>query len=279
MNFPTQSDQVREGRPGQTRLGALGALLLAGLLLAGGGVGSRAAEPAAAAPEPIYDPLEPLNRTIFVFNDAVDTMAIRPAGEAYQVFVPPEVRARVTNVLRNLKTPITFANDVLQGDGERALDSLARFVINATIGILGLFDPASRLGFPYHDEDFGQTLAVWGVGDGIYLVLPVLGPSNPRDTVGLVADYLADPLRLWLLNTEDEAWLNVRTGARIVDGRARTIAAIDDVKRTSLDYYAAIRSLYSQRRGAEIRNVSPGGDGGVSVFFPMTDPGSSDGGR
>jgi phospholipid-binding lipoprotein MlaA len=248
------------------------------LALPGATSAAEPSEPVAAAPEPINDPLEPLNRVIFTFNDAADVLVLRPAAEAYQIFVPPEARERVTNVLRNLKSPIILANDVLQGQGRRAGYTIVRFFINSTIGILGLFDPASHMGFPYHDEDFGQTLAVWGAGEGFYLVLPILGPSNPRDTLGIVVDFVGDPVRNYLRNTNEADWAEIRTGSRITDGRARSIEVVDDIKRTSLDYYAAVRSLYSQRRAVEIRNAEPGEDGNSLIFFPMTDPGTGGGG-
>ncbi len=182
-------------------------------------------------------------------------------------------------MLRNLRSPIILGNDVLQGQGRRAWYTLVRFLLNSTIGLAGLFDPASHMGFPYHDEDFGQTLAAWGAGEGFYLVLPILGPSNPRDTLGLVVDYTADPTRITLRNADEADLVDVRTGARIIDGRARNVEAIDDIKSTSLDYYAAVRSLYSQRRAVEIRNAEPGDDGNSVIFFPMTDPGKGGGGN
>jgi phospholipid-binding lipoprotein MlaA len=131
------------------------------------------------------DPLEGLNRGIFEFNRVVDGVLIKPAAQIYRGVLPQQAQDSVRSFLRNLRSPVILANDVLQGDMDRAGSTIGRFLVNTTLGIGGLFDVASELGMPFHDEDFGQTLAVWGVGEGPYLVLPLLGPSNPRDAVGL----------------------------------------------------------------------------------------------
>lgn len=153
-----------------------------------------------------------------------------------------------------MRTPVIFFNDVLQGELERAWITLLRFLINSTIGLAGLHDQAAVWGFEYHNEDFGQTLAVWGVPGGPYVMLPILGPSNPRDTVGLVVDFLVDPLNLWLTNTDREPFIFARTGLRAIDARARNYDSLEDLEKSSLDFYAAVRSLYRQRRADEISN-------------------------
>ncbi|MBM3569966.1 MAG: VacJ family lipoprotein [Alphaproteobacteria bacterium] len=203
--------------------------------------------------EEANDPLEPMNRAIFAFNQVADRYVIKPVAEAY-VELPQGLRDSIRNFLRNLKTPIILANDLLQGEGRRAGETLTRFLVNSTAGVLGLFDVAAANGVPYHDEDFGQTLAVWGVGEGPYLVLPILGPSNFRDTAGMAADWLADPVRDWA-EDHDKSWANwTRTGLRAIDLRAELLETLDKLERTSLDYYAALRSMTRQRRDAEIRN-------------------------
>lgn len=200
------------------------------------------------------DPLEGLNRGIFEFNRVVDGVLIKPAAQIYRGVLPQPAQDSVRSFLRNLRSPVIFVNDVLQGDFDRAGSTLGRFVVNTTVGLAGLFDPASGIGMPFHDEDFGQTLAVWGVGEGPYLVLPLLGPSNPRDTVGLASEFFLDPVNIYLNNQDLEYLTYVRAGVRAIDARARSLDTLDELERTSLDYYAAIRSLYRQQRANEIRN-------------------------
>jgi len=149
---------------------------------------------------------------------------------------------------------VILLNDVLQGEGQRAGDTLARFAINTTVGVLGLGDPATDMGYARHGEDFGQTLSVWGSGEGLYLVLPIFGPSNPRDAVGKVVDTLTDPIWHYAQNTDREYIPNQRMVADAVNFRARNLHEIDDLQRTSIDYYAAVRDLYRQIRNDEIRN-------------------------
>jgi phospholipid-binding lipoprotein MlaA len=200
------------------------------------------------------DPLEGLNRGIFEFNRVVDGVLIKPAAQIYRGVLPQQAQDSVRSFLRNLRSPVILANDVLQGDMDRAGSTIGRFLVNTTLGIGGLFDVASELGMPFHDEDFGQTLAVWGVGEGPYLVLPILGPSNPRDAVGLASEFYLDPVNIYLRNQDLDYLTYVRTGLRGVDARARSIEVLDELERTSLDYYAAIRSLYRQQRNNDVRN-------------------------
>lgn len=207
----------------------------------------------AAASEGVSDPLEPVNRVVFELNELVDVILLGPVAEAYGE-LPDPLRTGVRNVLDNLRAPVTFVNDLLQGEGDRAGTTLARFLINSTLGMFGLFDLASQLGHPPHREDFGQTLAVWGLGDGPFLMLPLLGPSNLRDLGGLAVDQLAlDP---W--NSLAGADLRAaRAGSEAVDTRHRLDPVIRDLRRNSLDPYATLRSAYGQRRAAEIRNGRP----------------------
>lgn len=242
--------------------------LVAGLMLAFQGCATPPTDPdALAAYNEANDPLEPMNRQIFSFNEGADKYVIRPLAEGYVYIVPSGGRRSVRNFLNNLRSPVVLANDILQGEMERAGTTIGRAVFNTTIGIGGLFDVATPMGMPYHDEDFGQTLAVWGVGEGPYLVLPILGPSNPRDTVGLVADGFMDPLNWYLENIHLGYLTYVRAAIDGIDKRASVLDALDEIKRTSLDFYATIRSLYRQRRIDEINNgvSSPGTPGGSNM--------------
>ncbi len=200
------------------------------------------------------DPLELLNRFGFSFNLALDTFIFKPGAATYQFLLPVEVRDSVRNALRNLSTPVVLANDLLQGELDRAETTVVRFFVNSTVGLLGLFDVAADWGYPYHDEDFGQSLAVHGVGEGFYLVLPILGPSNPRDGIGRLVDTFLDPLTYVAQANDAEEYLLARTALAGIDLRSRNIEALDDLKRDSIDFYARIRSLYRQSRANAISN-------------------------
>lgn len=205
----------------------------------------------------VNDPIEPFNRAVFAFNDALDRVLIEPVAKAYNFLTPDFFRTGVQNFMRNLRTPLIVANNALQGDLKGAGVASARFVINTVGGIGGLIDVAADQGLPYEPEDFGQTLAVWGLGEGFYVVLPVLGPSNLRDTAGLVADTAADPVRLYAFN-QGEEWIYYTRGAiEGLDNRARMVNAVRDMRRNSLDYYAAVRSAYTQKRRSLVRDVNP----------------------
>lgn len=206
----------------------------------------------------INDPIEPVNRFIFGFNDVLDRFLIEPVAKGYKAVLPSFVRDSVQSFMRNLQSPLIVANNLLQGDVGDAGIALARFAINTTVGVGGLVDVAKTQGLNYEDEDFGQTLAKWGIGDGFYLVLPVIGPSSLRDTTGLLVDSYADPVRIVSENTDKE-WIYVtRVVVQGIDTRSRMIEAIDDMRRNSLDYYAAMRSAYAQRRTALINDQKPG---------------------
>lgn len=206
------------------------------------------------------DPLEVLNRLTFSFNLALDALVFQPAAATYRFLLPVEVRDSVRNSLRNLRGPLILINDVLQGEFERAETTLIRFLVNSTVGVLGLFDVAADMGYPYHKEDFGQTLGAHGVGEGFYLVLPIFGPSNPRDGVGMLVDIYLDPLTYAAQATDTEAYLVARTVAEGIDLRSRNIEIVDDLKRDSIDFYARVRSLYRQSRANDINNGEVSGD-------------------
>jgi phospholipid-binding lipoprotein MlaA len=215
------------------------------------------------------DPIEGFNRGVFAFNQAADKAVIRPIAWTYREGVPAIVKDRVRDFLNNLKTPVILANDLMQGEWARAETTFRRFFINTIAGVGGLMDVATQVGIPRHTEDFGQTLAVAGVADGPYIVLPFLGPSNPRDAVGLVVDYFLDPVRFYLVNNDLETLSYVRTGVDIVDTRARLITTTDDLQRNSVDYYATLRTIYRQRRETEIRNgAAPKATEGGEPAYP-----------
>ncbi|MBM3503423.1 MAG: VacJ family lipoprotein [Alphaproteobacteria bacterium] len=221
---------------------------LAGLLVVAG-----CASPTSTKNE-IPDPLEGLNRYVFNLNVLFDDVLLRPTAQAYREVVPEFGQRGIRNFLDNLESPVTLANDVFQGELTRAGNTTARFLINTTVGIGGVFDVATDVGFERHEEDFGQTLGRYGVDHGFYLVLPLFGPSSGRDAVGRVGDYFLDPLNYYARNT-DRRWISlVRTGVNAVDLRARNLDTLDDIERTSTDLYATIRSIYRQRRASEVAN-------------------------
>ncbi|MFL1462328.1 VacJ family lipoprotein [Roseococcus sp. DSY-14] len=234
-------------------------LLLAALLPLA--VGACATRPPATEPEALEeflatnDPIEPFNRAMYAVNGVVDGYALRPAAVAYRAVVPPPVRTGIRNALGNLRAPTILMNDVLQAQPERALRTAVRFLINSTLGIGGLVDVAEwQFGLPGHAEDFGQTLAVWGVGEGPYLFLPVIGPSSPRDLVGTAVDAAASPWTWVGQGPTVEALRWTRFGLTILDAREGALDTLDDIARTSLDPYATLRSGYRQQRAAQIAN-------------------------
>lgn len=205
----------------------------------------------------IADPIEPVNRAVFAFNTAFDRFLFEPVAKIYDAVFPGLVKDSVQSFMRNLRSPLIIANNLLQGEIGDAGVATARFIINTTAGVAGLVDVAAGHGLMYEDEDFGQTLAVWGLGDGMYVVLPILGPSSLRDAGGKVVDFAGDPLQLWANNTHND-WVYITRGAvEGIDNRARVIKAVEDLRKNSLDYYAAVRSAYVQRRHAVINDQDP----------------------
>ena len=210
-------------------------------------------------PSEVKDCFETVNRATFKFNQALDGVIFEPVAKAYRV-LPSPVRTGTSNVLSNLSNLVTIPNNILQGDFKKAGENTGRFVVNSTLGILGIFDVAQAMGFKeYEKEDYGQTLGTMGVGEGCYLVLPILGPSTVRDTVGSVANLMGG-----------DAWYNVtvkndtqhfeerdyyisRAGSG-VDFRAKNIESFDNLEKNSMDFYASVRSLYLQDRQRKISN-------------------------
>lgn len=207
------------------------------------------------------DPFEGGNRVMFEVNQALDNILLRPVAIVYREVVPEFAQDGVRNFMNNLNSPVIFANDLLQGETDRAGVTLLRFGINSTVGVGGLIDVAKELDMPYHDEDFGQTLGTWGVGEGPYLYFLVMGPSNIRDLTGFVVDRGLDPLTYVNWGDDELEYAPVaRTVLNVIDLRARNIETLDEIERSSVDYYASIRSLYRQSRADAIRNGAPSPD-------------------
>ena len=208
------------------------------------------------------DPHEGFNRDMWAVNQGIDTVAVRPVTEVYRFITPQPARRGISNVFRNLTEPWSFINNLLQGRPDRAIRNLGRFIINSTIGVGGLADHATDLGIAPADEDFGQTLAVWGVGDGGYVMNPFLGPSTQRDTFGTIVDFVANPVTIFFdraLNlTNTEQWA-IR-GMGIISTRSDLIdAGVDDFLDSSADPYAASRAAFFQQREAAILNYDTAG--------------------
>jgi phospholipid-binding lipoprotein MlaA len=229
-------------------------VLAAVVLLAGCATLREGAEPA----EP-YDPLERMNRAVFRSNRALDRAVIKPVAEGYRKVLPEFVRDRVRAFLNNLTEPRIFINDLLQVRLNSAGMTFARFLMNSTAGIGGLFDIASKHNLPRQSGDFGQTLYMWGLGDGPYLVLPIFGPSNVRDAIGLGVDLYADTYTnpvSYLVADQDRTAVNLGLG--VVDGvdlRSRNIETLDAIEQNSLDFYAQLRSIVYQHRHAQLRKA------------------------
>ncbi len=209
----------------------------------------------------IKDCFETVNRGIFAFNQAIDGLIFEPLAKGY-LYLPSPIRTGTSNFVGNLSTLLTIPNNVLQGDFHIAGKNTLRFVVNSTVGVVGIFDPASAIGLnSYEKEDFGQTLGSWGVGEGCYVVLPVLGPSTARDAIGSLGNYMGG-----------DAWYNVTVrndtqyfsdfdyyaskGAGGVDFRAKNFEDINNLEENSIDFYASVKSLYLQDRRKRIANAS-----------------------
>ncbi|MEQ8388584.1 MAG: VacJ family lipoprotein [Alphaproteobacteria bacterium] len=197
-----------------------------------------------------HDPYEGFNRSMHTFNMKADEYVLKPAATAYRDNVPELARKSVSNMLNNAGSVVVLVNDVLQWNWGRAGVTAQRLVTNTIEGVGGMVDVAATRGIHRHDEDFGQTLAVWGVDEGPYLVLPLLGPSNPRDAVGRIVDGFSDPMAY----TGATAVSPSIFVANAVDSRSETLGILEDIERSSLDYYATLRSLYRQSRRNEILN-------------------------
>jgi phospholipid-binding lipoprotein MlaA len=219
----------------------------------------------------VWDPIEVPNRFVFSINRAVDLIAIRPFAVLYRDWVPTPAQKGVHNVLDNLGEPVTAINEVVQGSPGRAGITLVRFLVNSTIGLAGIFDVASSLGLSKTQEDMGKTIGMYAGAEpengGFYLVLPLVGPSNARDATGLMLDFAMDPFQIAAAATYSGATHDAivaasagRYGARVIDARSRTLFALDDLEKNSVDYYAALKSAYTQNRAESIREKRKGTD-------------------
>ena len=210
--------------------------------------------------KPVKDCFEPINRFTFAVNMGLDKVIFKPVAKGYRV-LPSPVRASISNVLDNLTNLVTIPNNVLQGEFKKAGINTGRFAVNTTIGVLGIFDVAQKMGFTEYDkEDYGQTLGTYGIGPGCYLVLPVIGPSTVRDTAGSFINIMGgDPWYNASVNGNNE-YLSDSTYAasRImagIDFRAKNIESLENLEKNSMDFYASVRSLYLQDRQLKISNT------------------------
>ena len=207
----------------------------------------------------VKDCFEGINRGIFAFNQALDQIVIEPIAKGYR-YLPSPIRNGTSNVLSNISLVVTIPNNVLQGDLGLAGKNTARFVVNSTIGILGVFDPATKLGLnDYEKEDWGQTFGKWGVGSGCYIVLPVLGPSTLRDATASLINYTGGNAWYNITVDEDTHYVSdfdyyASRGMTGVDFRAKNIESFDNLEKNSLDFYASVKSLYLQDRKRRIQN-------------------------
>ena len=252
------------------------------LLLCSGCATSLSDPPSADEADSDNDPAEGVNRAIFKANLAADHAVMRPVAQAYTDHVPEVVQTGVHNVVQNLKEPAVALNDLLQGNVKHAWQSVQRLAVNTTVGAVGVVDVAAKWGLPPHKADFGQTLAVWGVGEGPFVELPLLGPSNPRDALGTAVDMALNPLTF--VGGAPATYASVATGgANFVDVRAQHLHDLDELERNSLDYYATLRSVYRQHREAEITTAKePEAQGRIDISIPDTNPvtaPSADGGK
>jgi phospholipid-binding lipoprotein MlaA len=232
-----------------------------------------AAKPPADDPDAVadyneaHDPLEPTNRVFYAVNDGLDTVILRPLAVAYKYVVPEVVRSHTHNVLANLSTPVVLFNDMLAARPRRAGDSLMRLLVNSTLGVAGIFDVATDWGWPAHDSDGGITLAMWGLPEGPFLFLPVLGPSSPRDATGFANDVALDPLTWVGQGIVVSALGYTHYGLNAVDTRARVLNDLDKIKAQALDPYATIRSLYRQHRQSQIDEARSDDRATVPAWF------------
>jgi phospholipid-binding lipoprotein MlaA len=237
-----------------------GAGLALALLLVQGGCGP------APLPTGINDPDEAANREVHEVNKALDRALVGPSSEVYGSVLPGPVRQGVSNLSSNLTLPGDAMNSVLQGRPGPAIENAVRFLLNSTVGVVGLFDPAGAIGIEGKSTDFGETLHVWGVPEGTYVELPVLGPSTSRDLVGRVVDVALDPVRLILPGREGVA-ATVAGGLSRLGDRYRFDSTVDSVLYDSADSYAQTRLLYLQNRRFELGQTTGGTDGAAEGEF------------
>lgn len=235
-------------------LGA-GVIAICGLLLAG----------CVSTPKSIAsnDPLEPMNRSVFAFNEKFDHYVELPIAAFYILWMPRPLSRGLNDFLTNIDLPVVFANDVLQGETTRACVTLGRFAVNSTLGMGGLFDAATKYGLPYHHSDFGQTLSVYGAGEGPFLVVPIVGPEPPRDLAGDLFDFAIDPITYLPPGAPFYMRVGVTAGLRTASPfqtNARNVFLREELQKSSLDPYVTMRNVYRQLRASEISGGYPGDD-------------------
>jgi|TARA_B100000929_G_C15482649_1_gene411715 phospholipid-binding lipoprotein MlaA len=207
----------------------------------------------------VKDCFEGINRGIFAFNQVLDNIIVEPLAKGYR-YLPSPIRTGTSNAISNLTLVVTIPNNILQGDFGLAGKNTGRFIVNSTIGVLGLFDPATKIGLNnYEKEDWGQTLATWGAGEGCYLVLPILGPSTVRDTVGSLASYMSGDAWYNITVRNDTHYVSdfdyyASVATNGIDFRAKNIESFRNLEKNSLDFYASVKSLYLQDRRKRIAN-------------------------
>ncbi len=207
----------------------------------------------------VKDCFEGINRGIFAFNQVLDNIVVEPLAKGYR-YLPAPIRAGTSNAISNLTLVVTIPNNILQGDFILAGKNTGRFVVNSTIGILGLFDPATKIGLNnYEKEDWGQTLARWGAGEGCYLVLPILGPSTVRDTLGSLTTYMGGDAWYNITVRNDTHYVSdfdyyASVATNGIDFRAKNLESFQNLEKNSLDFYASVKSLYLQDRRKKIAN-------------------------
>jgi phospholipid-binding lipoprotein MlaA len=202
----------------------------------------------------VYDPVEPFNRGIFAFNRVVDDYALAPVARGYR-YLPDFFQTGVHNFVANFGEPKVFINDLLQGNPMRSVNTLGRFALNTTVGVVGLIDVSGMAGIPRHDADFGQTFGVWGIGGGPIIELPLLGTSNSRDAAGRVLSFVVDPFGSNSDTVETLSTINMVSG--IVDGRAEALPLTDSLQKLP-DYYSALRNVVAEHRAAYVADGKQG---------------------
>ncbi len=203
--------------------------------------------------EEASDPLEPINRAIYTFNDKADTYVIKPVAEGYKKVVPSPAQTGIHNFFENLGEPVVILNDVLQGKFVQSLHDTSRFILNSVFGIAGLMDVATPMGHPKHREDFGQSLGTWGMGEGWFLVLPFLGPSNVRDGFGILVDNQFDPVT----QHDEVRERNAATALSMIDTRVQLLSASKVRDAAALDPYLYTREAYRQHRWNRLYDGNP----------------------
>ena len=236
--------------------------LISIMLLSNSSAGTDGENNISKKPKPVKDCFEGLNRGTFSLNQGLDKVIFKPIAKGYRK-LPSPVRTGTGNVLVNLSSLITIPNNILQGELKTAAVNSGRFIVNTTVGILGIFNVAKKMGFSkYEKEDYGQTLGVWGVSEGCYVVLPILGPSTLRDTAGSFINVMGgDPY--YNVSTHgnnqylDRSDYMLTKTLTAVDFRSKTIDSFDNLEKNSMDFYASVKSLYLQDRQKKIRNKNP----------------------